>query len=62
MSLRAISVRARNLLGFGLLGLILLTTGLVALKQINVLRQDVLDIRDGWMEGLTPWGRSRPRA
>src|SRR5690606_20949611 len=57
MSLRAISVRARNLLGFGLLGLILLTTGLVALKQINVLRQDVLDIRDGWMEGLDAMGQ-----
>ena len=57
MSLRAISVRARNLLGFGLLGLILLTTGLVALKQINVLRQDVLDTRDGWMEGLDAMGQ-----
>ena len=33
MSLRNISVRARNLLGFGLLGLILLVTGGVALKR-----------------------------
>ena len=35
MSLRNISVRARNLLGFGLLGLILLVTGGVALKEIQ---------------------------
>ncbi|SIP87662.1 methyl-accepting chemotaxis protein [Aquipseudomonas alcaligenes] len=52
MSLRNISVRARNLLGFGLLGLILLVTGGVALKEIQGLKQEVLEMRDEWMLGL----------
>ena len=52
MSLRNISVRARNLLGFGLLGLILLVTGGVALKEIQGLKHEVLEMRDEWMLGL----------
>ncbi|SIS13489.1 Methyl-accepting chemotaxis protein [Aquipseudomonas alcaligenes] len=52
MSLRNVSVRARNLLGFGLLGLILLVTGVVALKEIQVLKREVLEMRDEWMLGL----------
>ncbi len=57
MSLRNLTVRARNLIGFGLLGLILLVVGLSALKQINSLREQALEIRDVWMQGLDWMGQ-----
>lgn len=57
MSLRNLTVRARNLIGFGLLGLILLVVGLTALKQINSLREQALEIRDVWMQGLDWMGQ-----
>ena len=52
MSLRNLTVRTRNLLGFGLLGAILLVTGGVALTQIQDLKSNVLEMRDEWMLGL----------
>ncbi|PAV47368.1 hypothetical protein CK486_14440, partial [Pseudomonas sp. HAR-UPW-AIA-41] len=57
MSLRNFTVRARNLIGFGLLGLILLVVGLAALKQIDTLRENALEIRDVWMQGLDWMGQ-----
>lgn len=57
MSLRNVTVRARNMIGFGLLGLILLVVGLSALKQINSLREQALEIRDVWMQGLDWMGQ-----
>lgn len=57
MSLRNVTVRARNLIGFGLLGLILLVVGLAALKQIHSLRANALEIRDVWMQGLDWMGQ-----
>ena len=52
MSLRKLTVRTRNLLGFCLLGGILLVTGGVALMQIQDLKSNVLEMRDEWMLGL----------
>ncbi|MGL4316059.1 MAG: methyl-accepting chemotaxis protein [Pseudomonas sp.] len=52
MFLRSVSVRSRNLIGFGVLTLILLFTGGVALQQLSSLRNDLLEVKDVWMLGL----------
>jgi methyl-accepting chemotaxis protein len=52
MLLRSVSVGLRNLIGFGALTLILLTTGGVALGQLSSLRSDLLEVKDVWMLGL----------
>ncbi|MDG1579490.1 methyl-accepting chemotaxis protein [Pseudomonas sp. GOM6] len=52
MLLRSVSVGMRNLIGFGVLTLILLCTGGVALSQLSSLRGDLLEVKDVWMLGL----------
>lgn len=51
MLLRSVSVRLRNLLGFGVLTFILLVTGGVALGQLSSLRSDMLEVKDVWRLG-----------
>ncbi|MEK1905829.1 MAG: methyl-accepting chemotaxis protein [Pseudomonas sp.] len=52
MSLRSVSVGTRNLIGFGVLTLILLFTGGVALKELNSLHGELNEVKDVWMLGL----------
>nr|WP_081963345.1 methyl-accepting chemotaxis protein [Pseudomonas sp. ML96] len=52
MVLRSVTVVMRNIIGFGVLTLILLFTGGVALTQLSSLRGDLLEVKDVWMLGL----------
>ncbi len=52
MFLRSYSVGLRNTVGFGILVLILLSTGGVALAQLSSLRGELLEVKDVWMQGL----------
>ncbi|MBB2494387.1 methyl-accepting chemotaxis protein [Aquipseudomonas ullengensis] len=52
MSLRSVTVSTRNLIGFGVLTLILLFTGGVALKSLSNLHDELNEVKDVWMLGL----------
>nr|WP_252272111.1 methyl-accepting chemotaxis protein [Pseudomonas subflava] len=52
MFLRAYSVGLRNTVGFGILIVILLCTGGIALSQLSSLRDDLVEVKDVWMQGL----------
>ncbi|MBC9252918.1 hypothetical protein A9179_21850 [Pseudomonas alcaligenes] len=52
MFLRSVSVGLRNLIGFGVLTLILLFTGGMALSQLSSLRGELVEVKDVWMLGL----------
>ncbi len=56
MSIRNLNVSSRSAIGFGLIGLIVLTLGLFALSQMKEMRQEAGRVDQNWLPSITALG------
>ncbi|MCQ4287516.1 methyl-accepting chemotaxis protein [Pseudomonas stutzeri] len=56
MSLRKLTIPRRSVLGFGLIGLIVLLLGLLSLKQMGQMNAESKDVNEGWLPSIMALG------
>ncbi len=56
MTLRKLTIPRRSVLGFGLIGLIVLLLGLLSLKQMGQMNTEAKDVNEGWLPSIMALG------